>query len=328
MPLASVVRSLPSVPIVENTSRPALTSHSNRSSIRRLQLRQIIQGGALGIALWCMLFALRLLPGLAAEAEGVLLFGLAGMATAPSRFRGYSLAIIAVLAPIIVVVTQTSVSDAVAGRWIRCDAFPDSGIAAAVVLSAGLNSNNTMNGEALDNLLTGLELTAAGAAPVLVATTVMHRFPNPIGVLSTEADQLRILALLGRQVRLQRTPPGRSTREEAVAVAALLLPQGVTDIAVVASPLQTRRACSAFEAVGFRVSCVPARRRTRGGAAPRVWPAHRLSLFGDWAYELAATAKYRMNGWLATPQRLDRGAAHSPDGLQVSVASARQSWCN
>jgi len=275
-----------------------------------------------------MLFALRLLPGQAAGTEGVLLFGLAGMAAGASRLREYSLAIIAVLATIVVVVTQTAVSDAVAARWIRCDALPDSGIAAAVVLSAGLNSNNTMNREALDNFLTGLELTAAGTAPVLVATTVQQRFPNPIGVLSTEADQSRIVMLLGRQVRLQRTRPGRSTRDEAVAVAALLLPQGIADIAVVASPFHTRRACSAFEAVGFTVTCVPARSRSRGGASPRSWPADRLSLFGDWAYELAATAKYRMNGWLAARPQLAPSAAGSADRFQMSVASARQSWCD
>jgi uncharacterized SAM-binding protein YcdF (DUF218 family) len=225
------------------------------------------------------------------------------MAAAATPLRGYALAIIALLATIVVVVTQTAVSDKAAVRWIRSDAFPDSGIAAAVVLSAGLNANNTMNGQALNNFLTGLELIAAGTAPMLVATTVQHRFPDPIGVLSTEADQLRILTLFGREVRFQRTPPGRSTREEALAVKALLLPQGIADIAVVASPLHTRRACSAFEAVGFTVTCVPARSRSRGGAFPRSWPADRLFLFGDWVYELAATANYRMNGWLAAPQR-------------------------
>jgi uncharacterized SAM-binding protein YcdF (DUF218 family) len=287
----------------------------------------MIEGGALGIALWCVLFALRLLPGLSAATEGVLLFGLAGMAAGAIGLLGYAVAIVAVLATIVVVVTQTPVSDAVAAKWIRCDAFPDSGVAAAVVLSAGLNSNSTMNREALDNFLTGLELTTSGTAPVLVATTVQQRFPNPIGVLSSQAAQSRIVTLLGREVRMQHTPPGTSTRDEAVLVAALLFPQGIANIAVVASPLHTRRACSAFEAVGFRVTCVPALSRSRDGTAPRSWPADRLSSFGDWVYELAATAKYRMNGWLAVRPRLASSAPARANRGENPVASARQSWC-
>src|SRR5688572_24694932 len=85
----------------QTPAAPTLTNHGDRSTIRRLQLRLILQGGALGVASWCMLFAL--VPGLAPGTEGVLLFGLAGMAAAATRLRGYALAIIAVLATIVVV---------------------------------------------------------------------------------------------------------------------------------------------------------------------------------------------------------------------------------
>ena len=252
----------------------------------------------MGVALWCMLFALQLLPGIILDTPGVLMFGLAGIAIQVSRFRDGMLAIIVVVASIVVVVTQSSVSNAVASRWIRIDAFPESGVAAVVVLSAAVNPNETMSGEALDHLITGLELTAAGKAPVLVTTTVQQKFPT--GIASSETDQSRIVALFGGRPRWIRTSPVGSTRDEAVTVAKLLLPQGVVRVAVVASPMHTRRACAAFEAVGFVVTCVPARSRSPGGASPAPWPRDRLTVLGEWVYEVAATAKYRRKGWLDT----------------------------
>jgi uncharacterized SAM-binding protein YcdF (DUF218 family) len=280
-------------------STPADRERSYRfpAFVRRVQLRRIIEGAAIGIALWCMLFVFPLLPGRSADTEGLLVFALAGMALRVSRFGEYLLIPLAVVAAIVALVTQTSVSNAVASRWVRRDALPDSGIAAVVVLSGGVNPNGTMNGEALDHLITGLELTRPGNAPLLVTTTVQEIFPT--GLVSSETDQSRIIALSGGRSRWIHTRPGRSTRDEAVMVADSLLPKGLSHIAVVASPLHTRRACSAFEAVGFVVTCMPSQSRSPGGAAPGPWPLDRLKVFGEWVYEVAGTAKYRMKGWLA-----------------------------
>ena len=243
-----------------------------------------------------MLFAFQLLPGRSADTQGVLVFALVGMALRVSRFGEYLLAIMALAAALVGVVTQTSVSNAVASRWIRHDSVPDSSVRAVVVMSAGVNPNGTMSGEALDHLITGLELTGAGNSPVLVTTTVQQTFPT--GVISSAVDQLRIVNLFGGRSGWIRMRPGKSTRDEALLVADSLLPKGLYRIAVVASPMHTRRACSAFEAVGFVVTCVPARSRRPGGASPGPWPLDRLTVFGDWAYEVAATAKYKMKGWL------------------------------
>lgn len=280
-------------------STPTVRERSYRlpALVRRVQLRRIIEGAAIGIALWCMLFVFPLLPGRSADTEGLLAFALAGMALRVSRLGEYLLALLAVVAAIIAVVTQTSVSNAVASRWVRRDAFPDSGVAAVVVLSAGVNPNGTMNGEALDHLITGLELTRPGDSPVLVTTTVQQIFPA--GAVSSETDQSRVIALFGGRSRWIRTRPGNSTRDEAVVVADSLLSKGLSHIAVVASPMHTRRACSAFEAVGFVVTCVPARSRSPGGASPGPWPLDRLKVFGEWLYEVAGTAKYQTKGWLA-----------------------------
>lgn len=292
--------------------------------VRRLPVRRIIEGGAIGIALWCMLLAFQLLPGKAADTTGVLIFGLGGIVIRLSRIGNVLLATFALGAGIVLVVTQTPLADAVASRWVRSDALPDSGVAAVVVLSAAVNPNNTISSEALDHLITGLELIGAGKAPIIVTTTVRQLFPG--GAVSSETDQSRIVALFGQQVRWIRTPPGRSTRDEAVNVANLLLPTGRTGIAVVASPMHTRRACSAFELVGFVVTCVPARLRSAGGVSPAS-PRDRLLVFGNWVYEVAGTAKYRMRGWVgARPVRDSAGIVSTRVGRQATVATARHTW--
>jgi uncharacterized SAM-binding protein YcdF (DUF218 family) len=272
-----------------------------RELTRRVPLARIIEGGAIGVALWCILFAFQLLPGDAADTPGVLFFGVAGSLARASGLHRSLMVILVLAAAMVVVVTQTLLSNAVASNWVREDHFPDSGVAAVVVLSAGLNPNETITGEALDHLINGLELVQARKANVLVTTTVEERFPA--GVVSSAADQSRIVSLFHGDGSWIRTPTGQSTRDEALRSAQLLLPRGIRRIAVVASPMHTRRACSSFEAVGFEVVCVPARLRSPGGQDPGPWPADRLKVFGDWVYEVVATAEYQTRGWLANRTR-------------------------
>lgn len=275
-----------------------------------------------------MLLIFQLLPGRSADTQGVLIFALVGLAVRLTRFGPYLLGMLALAAGIVLVVSETEVSSAIASRWIRCDPLPDSGVAAIVVLSAAVNPNGTLSGEALDHLLTGLELTAVSDAPLLVTTTVRQYFPT--GPVSSETDQSRIVAMFGGRSRWIRTRPGKSTRDEAVEVAKSLLPQGMNRVAVVTSPMHTRRACSAFEAAGFMVTCVPARSRSPGGGgSPGPWPLDRLTVFGSWVYEVAGTAKYQMKGWLAPRHASESTLVSSTeDGVQMPVAPARHTWCN
>lgn len=280
-----------------------------RKLMRSFALPRILEGGAIGVALWCILFAFELLPGEAADTAGVLLFGLAGLVIGVTRFhRGLSV-ILALAAAVVVVVTQTSVSNVVASKWIRNDQFPDSAVQAVVVLSAALNPNGTISSEALDHLITGIELVRVGKGDVLVTTTVERPFHT--GLVTSALDQSRIVALAGVQARWIRTPPVNSTRDEALRSAELLLPRGIQRIAVVAAPMHTRRACSAFEAVGFDVICVPGRARSPGGGDPGPWPADRLNVFGEWVYEVVGMTKYRANGWLRSPPLANKLARHS-----------------
>ncbi len=281
-------------------------------SIRRLPIARGVEGATIGIALWCILYAFQLLPGIAADTPGVVLFGIAGLVLRISQFGPILAGVLVAAAAAVFVVTETSISNVLASRWVRADQFPDSGVQAVVVLSAGLNANGTINGPGLDHLLSGLELIRAGKAKLLVTTTVRQQFPAAF--LTSEADQARIVGLSGALSQWERVAPGKSTRDEAVNSARSLIPRGIKHVAVVADPLHTRRACGAFEAVGFGVVCVPARARSPGAADPGPWPADRLTVFGDWVYEVLATAQYRARGWLTTDRAVlqaGRGSAQA-----------------
>lgn len=256
---------------------------------------RLLQGAALGIALWCILFSFQLLPTFFADTWGVLIFGIAGIA-ADAAFHRALVAILVIAAAVVAVVTLTPVTNVLASRWVRADRFPNTPVGAAVVLSGSVNPNTTMGANALDNMLFGLQLVRAGRANALVTTTVEQKFPGES--VSSATDQARVMALLGSQVRWLRTAPTGSTRDEAVRSAELLMPLGIRRIAVVAAPMHTRRACSTFEAVGFTVTCTPSLVRSPGAGNPGPWPADRLHVFGDWVYEIVAALKYRAAGWL------------------------------
>jgi uncharacterized SAM-binding protein YcdF (DUF218 family) len=258
---------------------------------------RLLEGFGIGVAMWCMAFAVHLLPGLLRDTPGVLLFAVVGAVTHLTRARVALVILFALCAAVIVIAIQTPISGALASRWVRADSLPAK-VDAVVITSAGVNPNGTINGEALDHLLSGLELIRAGIADTLVSTTVVDNFPA--GSVSSALDQSRVIALFSRGITLLLTPPTESTREEAVASARLLLPKKIIRIALVASPMHTRRACASFEAVGFNVTCVPARSRTPGGGwTPGPWPEDRLTVFGEWVYEILATAMYRTRGWLS-----------------------------
>ena len=267
------------------------------ASIRRARLVRLVEGGAIGIAGWCILFAFHLLPGFLADTPGLALFTVVGAASNATRLRPVLLALLVVGAALTLLVAETPLAGALAARWVRSDELPDAKLGAVIVTSAGVNPNGTMSSEALDHLLNGLELIRAGRSDLLVSTTVEQQFPG--GTVTSAADQSRVIDLFAVPVPWLHTSPGESTRDEAIKTARLLLPKGITRVLVVSAPMHTRRACAAFEAAGFSVTCVPARTRAAGGGwSPGPWPEDRLTVFGDWVYEVFATAKYRSRGWL------------------------------
>jgi uncharacterized SAM-binding protein YcdF (DUF218 family) len=177
---------------------------------------------------------------------------------------------------------------------VRSDALPARGsLGAVVVLAGGITADSLLTPEPLDRLLTGLELMRDSVAPLLVVTEPRQ---SPHGATAAP-DQERLRALVARPFPMLMVESVHTTHDEAVNAWRLLRPRGTTRIAVVTSPLHTRRACAVFEAVGFTVTCVP--------AVSRVYSVdhadnglERLVVFREWIYERAALLEYRARGWV------------------------------
>ena len=268
---------------------------------RAFDPRRVTRSAAQCVALWCLLYAPGLLPAHLAALHGLWITIMLGAVLAFVRLDRFLLPLIIVSAACLTIVASTPLTMALARWWIREDTMPATGVSAVVALSATVNNEGAISAEAVDHLITALELVNAGKGRLLVTTTVQQEFPT--GIVTSTEDQTRLIGLFGRQVEWIRTPIVHTTRDEAVAAARLLDPRGVRRIAVVASPMHTRRACATFEAVGFQVTCVGSRTSVPGGRNPPDAPRDRLNSFGDWVYEAVATLEYRIRGWVgATPR--------------------------
>ncbi|HWG35101.1 MAG TPA: YdcF family protein [Gemmatimonadaceae bacterium] len=230
---------------------------------------------------------------------GISCIAAAGGAVGLSRFGSAALVTLGIVTAVVLIVSITPLSEAIASGWVRNDRVPQTGLDAVVALSASLNPDSTISGEALDHLLLAAEVVRADDAPILVSTTTIDRYP-PGPIVST-IDQERIVQLIGPKIRWLRTSVTTSTHDEALASLKLLKPTGAQRIAVVASPVHTRRACATFEAVGFTVTCIASRNRDPNEQILSQRPRDRIAIFGAWLYELAATAKYQMHEWLPRP---------------------------
>ena len=179
---------------------------------------------------------------------------------------------------------------------VRRDNLPAQPLDAVVVLSGGITPDGLLVPEALDRLLTGLALMRDSVAPVLVVTEPRRSREG----VTTAADQARVRSLVARPFPMLMVDSVHTTRDEAVNAWRLLQARNATRVAVVTSPLHTRRACAAFEHVGFAVACVPAVSRVYSVTGADNG-SDRLTLFREWLYERAAWIEYRARGWVSTP---------------------------
>lgn len=191
------------------------------------------------------------------------------------------------------VVAFTPISRGLAAGLVRSDAVPDS-VDAVVVLSGSVTDDGMLGPEALDRLLMGLALVRAGKSSTIVITQ-----PHPLAdpAITTDRDQRQLIALLPTTPRVVVIDSVVSTRTEALGATRQLPPSVTHTIALVTSPMHTRRACAVFEHVGYRVVCVPA--RSRDIALRSLTNASdRLAAFRMAASERIAFAVYRQRGWL------------------------------
>lgn len=206
------------------------------------------------------------------------------------------------LAGLLVVTTAVAALTPAMSRPVRSLVRADTAAAvdAVVVLSSSLGDDQLVSPAGLDRLLSGIALARAATplddmAAVPLVLTVVTRGAEPR--LSSIIDQRRVVELAGSELEVHWTTPVFNTRDEARAVAALARTEGWERVAVVTSPLHTRRACATFERVGVAVRCVPADARDVAVGTLRT-PRDRLRATQLWFYETAGTLYYRLRRWM------------------------------
>jgi uncharacterized SAM-binding protein YcdF (DUF218 family) len=199
-----------------------------------------------------------------------------------------------VIATLCIIVSYTPVASALSRHYVRADPIPVT-VGAIAVLSAGITADGLMRSETLDRLLTGLSLSRRGLAPVMLVSREGRLLRGRQA--SDSADLSALLALVGPPTRVIFVDSVVTTRTEAIRMSSIARANRWQTLAVVTSPLHTRRACATFEAVGVRVVCVPAVIR-EGGLYQGANAEMRLRVFRAWLYETFATASYKSRGWI------------------------------
>ena len=200
----------------------------------------------------------------------------------------------AIIAFLCLAVAYTPLVSTLAKPMVRRDPIPPR-VDAIAVLSIGFTPDGMMRSETLDRLLTGLALAKRGVASTLLISRERRAFDGR--VLSDSSDQETLLSLAKPSAQVIFVDSVFTTRTEALRMKAIARARGWSTIAVVTSPMHTRRACATFESVGFKVVCVPAAVRESGlyeGSNAQ----DRLGAFRSWLYETFASDSYRRRGWI------------------------------
>ncbi len=219
---------------------------------------------------------------------------LIGAVLGPTRLRPLLLMAAGLLALVCIVVAYTPLVSAAARPLIRRDSIP-ARVDAIAVLANGLTPDGMMRGEGLDRLLSGVMLAKRGVATAMLVSMERREFNG--ASVTDSADLRNVIALAGLATAATFVDSVTSTRTEALRMRAIARANGWQTLAVVTSPLHTRRACATFEAVGFKVVCVPAALRGNG-LYPGSNAEDRLRAFRSWLYETFATDSYRRRGWI------------------------------
>ena len=180
-----------------------------------------------------------------------------------------------------------------AAPFVRSETPDLSKVDAVFVFSGAVTSRGLVGGEAIDRLLTGIALRAKRPQLPLILS-VVRSDERPQG-LTSMPDQQALVALVPASGPLEWIDSVASTRDEAVRLSRRAFQARWKRVAVVTSPMHSRRACATVEAMGLAVTCVVAPWRVAGWPArttgDRVWLMKRL------VYESLAWAQYRITGW-------------------------------
>ena len=216
-----------------------------------------------------------------------------GAAVGGTRLRALIWVPAGVISALCLVIAYTPLVTVLARPLIRRDTLPPR-VDAIAVLSEGITADGLMRAATLDRFLSGLSLAQRGLAKVLLVSRERRAYRGEPVSDSSDLQAISALAAVPAQVIFVDSVV--TTRTEALQMRAIARVHQWTTLAVVTSPMHTRRACATFEALGIKVVCVPAVLRQSGLNADSN-PEDRLRAFRSWLYETFASASYASRGW-------------------------------
>lgn len=216
-----------------------------------------------------------------------------GALIAPTRFGSLLWLVTGVLVTVHFVVGFTPLVRPMVSPFVRADA-PRLDAQAVLVLSGGMNDEGRLQKQALHRLLSGLQVLRTRSIPSLALSVTKQ--VRKRRVVTTERDQRNLAQLGAPAVDLHFVRDVYSTRDEALAFAALARTNGWKTVVVVTSPMHSARACATMENVGLVVECRPAESRDYSLDRLDLAENRRLA-FADVLYESAAWLLYRQRGW-------------------------------
>ena len=220
--------------------------------------------------------------------------GIVGALIGPTRLRPLLWIGAVPVAATILAVSYTPLVSALAEPLVRRDPLPPT-VDAIATLSQGITPAGYMRTGTLERLLAGVSLARKIKSHALLVSH--ERRPYDGQSVSDSADLHDVVSAFGPAGEVIFVDSVFTTRTEALRMRAVAWPRAWRTVAVVTSPLHSRRACATFEAVGFNVVCAPA--ASREHIVPGSLNAQdRLATFRAWIYEKFAAATYKSNGWI------------------------------
>lgn len=180
-----------------------------------------------------------------------------------------------------------------AAPFVRNDSVNLDNVDAVFVFSNSVNSHGLVMSEGIDRLLAGIALRAKRPTLPLIVSVV--RATERVNGASSAADQRALIALVPAAGPVEWIDSVTSTRDEAVRLSRRAFSAHWRKVAVVTSPMHTRRACATVEMLGLSVTCVAAPWRPAG--FPARTASDRLMVLQRLTYEALAWAEYRVTGW-------------------------------
>ena len=222
-----------------------------------------------------------------------LVAAMVGAIVAPTRFGGLLWVISGLLVAVHFIVSFTPLVRPMVSPFVRSDA-PRVDAQAVIVLSGGMSDEGRLQKQALHRLLSGMQLVRTRRIPSLALSITKQ--VRKQRVVTSEQDQRDLVQLGAPAVDLRFVRDVHSTRDEALAFAALARTHGWNTVVVVTSPMHSARACATLENAGLIVECRPAESRDYSLDRLDLAENRRLA-FADVLYESAAWLLYRQRGW-------------------------------